>query len=171
MPDHHFRAAIATIAVPPPLDVDMVGFLRRWEPATGYGQPLEVSALVVDDGEQRVALVALDLLATSKEDGPTIRAEVARAADCPPHHVLVNSQHYARGSTTAWHAKMGGLRHELTEREHAYWEHLVAAVGSAAKLATARLQPARMAGRTGRARRAIGQPPRTAAGRANDTRA
>jgi neutral ceramidase len=145
MADHKFRAAIATIDVPPPLGVDMVGFLRRWEPATGYGQPLEVSALVVDDSEQRVALVALDLLATPNEDGAEMRAEVAGAAGCPPTHVLVNSQHTHAAPPPPGMLKLGGLRHELIGRERAYWEHLLAAAGSAVKLASTRLEPARMA--------------------------
>lgn len=38
-----------------------MGYLRRSEPARGYGQPMEATALVLDDGTTRIVLVGADL--------------------------------------------------------------------------------------------------------------
>jgi neutral ceramidase len=137
------KAAVATIPVPPPLGVDTVGFLRRHVPVQGYGQPLEVGVLVIDDGHERSAIVALDLLGTPGQPGIALRQAVAQAADCSQDAVLVNSQHTHAAPPPLGMLKLGGLTHELTDIEQAYWEHLVLMAATAAAVARRNLAPAR----------------------------
>ena len=117
----HLRAGIASAEVPAPLGADMVGFLRRYLPVGGYGQPLEVTALAVDDGERRVVIVGLDLLGTVEDDALKIRRAVADAADCSVDAVFVNSQHTHAAPPPPSMLKLGGLTHGLTPVEVSYW--------------------------------------------------
>ncbi len=130
--------------MPAPLGVDLVGFLRRYVPAEGHGQPLMVTALVVDDGERRAVLVGLDLLAIRGEQAGRIRQEVADAADCSIDSVLVNCQHTHAAPPTPGMIKLGGLAHDLTTDEVAYWQAVVKSAAKAAGLAVKSLRPARL---------------------------
>ena len=145
----HLRAGIASAEVPAPLGADMVGFLRRYLPVGGYGQPLEVTALAVDDGERRAVIVGLDLLGTVEDDALKIRLTVADAADCSVDAVFVNSQHTHAAPPPPSMLKLGGLAHELTPVEVSYWEALLEATGTVAALAIDRLQPARLGAHVG----------------------
>lgn len=137
-------AGMRTIPVPPSLGVDMVGFLRRHEPAREYGQPMEVNALVVDDGERRAVIVALDLIATPGEYGLAMRDAIAVAAGCPREAVFVNCQHTHAAPPPPGLIKMGGLDHERSAQERGYWDQLIRAAASVVAAAAGRLQPARM---------------------------
>lgn len=136
------RAGAAHLPVPPPLGVDLVGFLRRWHAADGYGQPLEVCALVLDDGERRSAIVTLDVGGTPLAYGARIRAAVGAAAGCPAEAVLVNSSHTHSAPPTPGLGKTGGTTRELRPEEERYAEHLVGMAASAAAVACERLRPA-----------------------------
>lgn len=138
------RAALATIPVPAPLGVDTVGFLRRHVPVEGHGQPLEVSALVVDDGLRRCAIVALDLALTPGPYGLALRQAVAQAAGCPIEAVFVNSSHTHAAPPPPGLLKMGGLTHELTADERGYCDQLVRAAASAAEIARRTMVPVRL---------------------------
>ncbi len=145
----HLRAGIASAEVPAPLGADMVGFLRRYLPVGGYGQPLEVTALAVDDGERRAVIIGLDLLGTVEDDALKIRVAVADAADCSVDAVFVNSQHTHAAPPPPTMLKLGGLAHELTPVEVSYWEALVEATATVASLAIDRLQPTRLGAQVG----------------------
>lgn len=140
---------MATVPVPPPLGVDTVGFLRRHVPVQGYGQPLEVGVLVVDDGLKRCAVVALDLLGTPGPPGVALRQAVARAAGCSEDAVFVNSQHTHAAPPPLGMLKLGGLTHELTADERHYWDHLVQMASTAAGIARRNLIEVQVGSATG----------------------
>ena len=140
-----FQAGMATVECEPPIGVDLVGFLRRHQPTQAHGRhPLEVSALVADDGHRRVAVVALDLGLVVGSYALHLREIIARAAGCSPDRVLVNCQHTHSAPPPPGLIKMGGLSRDLSPQEQQYWENLVLAAGKAASLAASRLGPARM---------------------------
>jgi len=138
------RAGAATVPVTPPLGVDMVGFLRRSEPAHDYGRPLEANAVVLDDGEKRIAIVALDVIGTPKEYGRRMREAIAAAAGCEPAAVLVNSSHTHAAPPLPGMIKLGGRVHGLREEERRWADALVDLAASAAAAAAGRLEPARL---------------------------
>ncbi len=70
-----------------------MGYLKRWQPSEGIGEPCEATALVLDDGARRVAIVGIDYAWTPGEWGRRMRAAVARAAGCAEEAVLLNSSH------------------------------------------------------------------------------
>jgi len=139
-----FRAGIASIPVPPPLGVDLVGFLRRHVPVRGHGQPLEVTALVVDDGHRRATFVGLDLLGTPGESGRRMREAIAESSGSQIDAVFVNCQHTHAAPPPPGMLKLGGLVHELTPDEITYWDALVQSAATAAAQAANSLRRARV---------------------------
>lgn len=142
------RAGAASVSIAPPVGVDLMGYLRRSEPALGYGEPMEATALVLDDGSTRIVLVGADLVGATGTWAQGIRDRIGAAVDAPAHHVLLNSQHtHAAPPTPGW-AKIGGDA-EWNDEETRYGDAVGDLVVSAAVEAARRLRPARLGlGRT-----------------------
>ena len=141
-------AGAASVSITPPVGVDLMGYLRRSEPARGYGQPMEATALVLDDGTTRIVLVGADLVGASGAWAQTIRDRIGAAVGAPAHHILLNSQHtHAAPPTPGW-AKIGGDA-DWNEEEVRYGDAVGDLVVSAAVEAARRTRPARVGfGRT-----------------------
>ena len=60
----NLRAGVARIDITPPIPIDCVGFIRRFEPVNGVLAPLTATALVVEDeiSGNRVAIIGFDLV-------------------------------------------------------------------------------------------------------------
>lgn len=143
------RAGAAAASIDPPAGVDLMGYLKRWQPSEGIGEPCEATALVLDDGAQRVAIVGIDYAWTPGEWGRRLRAAVAAAAGCAPQAVLLNSSHTHAMPFAPGFRKAGGtLAPRALELEYA--EGLIARVAAVAAEAAGRLQPATVAAGRGR---------------------
>ena len=60
-----------------------MGYLRRSEPARGYGEPMEATALVLDGGGTRIVLVGADLVGASGTWAQAVRERIGAAIDAP----------------------------------------------------------------------------------------
>jgi len=87
------RAGSATIPIKPPLGLPLVGFVRRYQTANKYGADLETSALVLDDGGSRVAIVGVDTLGIQSPDVDVLRRRIAKSIDAHIDGVLLNWNH------------------------------------------------------------------------------
>lgn len=142
------RAGAASASIDPEPGIDLMGYLRRWQPSTGVGERSEATAIVLDDGERRVAIVGFDYIWAAGAWGRRMREEIGRAAGCPPEAVLLNSSHTHAMPFVPGIRKAGG---DLAPRpeEEAYAERLIGLVSDVAGEAAARLRPATVAaGRT-----------------------
>lgn len=142
------RAGAAAAGIDPEPGMDLMGYLRRWEPSTGVGERNEATAVVLDDGERRVAIVGFDYIWAAGDWGRRMRAAIAEAAGCPFEAVLLNSSHTHAMPFAPGRRKAGG---DLAPRrlEEEYAERLVDVVAGVAATAAARLEPATVAaGRT-----------------------
>ena len=61
-----------------------MGYLRRSEPARGYGEPMEATALVLETGATRIVLVGADLVGASGAWAQTIRERIGGALGLRP---------------------------------------------------------------------------------------
>lgn len=136
------HVGVASLQLAPPLGLDLVGFLRRSRPCTAYGHPLEVGVLVVDDGNARLAICALDLLATPAAFGRRLRAAIGIAAGCDPGAVVINSSHTHSAPPPPGMLKLGGTGFDLRAEEERFADNVVRFASSAATLAARRLAPA-----------------------------
>lgn len=62
------EVGVATADITPPLGLQMWGYQSRTMPSEGAWDPLMAKALLLDDGESRAAIVALDLGRTPPQD-------------------------------------------------------------------------------------------------------
>lgn len=83
-------AGVAAVEITPP--VEMI----NWVNGKPYGEvrdPLWVRALVLSDGQNRVALLALDLVETREALSAMVRARITESSGIPGDHVLMNASH------------------------------------------------------------------------------
>jgi hypothetical protein len=107
------QAGAARIDITPPLGQPMAGYpplkqiaggpldtadyIGREGVALGTHDPLYARALVLDDGQQVVAFVALDLIAVEAEFTTAVRSAIHAAAGIPPQHVVLAASHTHAG--------------------------------------------------------------------------
>ncbi len=70
------RAGLARMDITPPAGLPMYGYMDRTQPATGTLDPLEARVLVLDAGDEKLALIALDL---GRDFGPASMAKLQEA--------------------------------------------------------------------------------------------
>jgi len=128
--------------IDPPYGVDLVGFLRKWEPMNGFGQPLEVGVVVLDDGSTRTAIASVDTGSLVGEFATRARQQIAEAADTPIQRVLVNASHTHSAPPLPGNIKTGGSTADLRPLEDRYAEQVLDALRTAASAAVQNLRPA-----------------------------
>ena len=111
MPDSAFRAGIARVDITPPLTAPHAGWGAQTHiQPDGVDQPLNVTALVVEDGQTTVAWVEFDLVIISSEETEVIRQRVGRALGIPANHVRVTVTHnHAGPPPSSWDWIKDGL--------------------------------------------------------------
>ena len=77
----------------PPLGTFLAGYANPFRVCKRVRDPLNVTVLILDDGQGRVALVTADLLAVHEDVAAKLRQAVARAANLDPDCVLIACSH------------------------------------------------------------------------------
>jgi neutral ceramidase len=138
-------AGAARVEITPPLTIPYLGYVPRHACFEGVHDPLFARALVVDDGERRVALVAADsigfahgLLGPGRHFAAEFRQRVQRLTGIQPEAVMLCATHAHSTPETLDFRPL---------REHpgglAWLETLLDQLASAVALADRALQPAR----------------------------
>ena len=97
------RAGAYWKTITPPLGVELSGYgfyLNR--KATEIQRPLSALALVLEQGEERVAIITADLLAVSAEMTAKTRAMVSKMTTIPEENVVVACSHTHSGPATVF---------------------------------------------------------------------
>ncbi|MBN1672726.1 MAG: hypothetical protein JXR37_16910 [Kiritimatiellae bacterium] len=132
--DAHLQAGVARATVTPPCGIDMQGFAARG-PATGVHDDLYVTALSLDAGAERAALVAADLLFFPAEFTAKVRAETERRTGIPAHAVALTASH------THYGPLMDPRGRPVPPDVAAYHANLVHLIAGAVEEAVQRMQP------------------------------
>lgn len=90
------RAGAAQVIITPPAGAPMAGYYHA-RSAEGTLDDLFAKALVLDDGTTRVAMVTLDLIATTFGLTRDARAAIERATGLPGAHVMISATHAHTG--------------------------------------------------------------------------
>jgi neutral/alkaline ceramidase-like enzyme len=105
------RAGVAKVDITPPAGLPMYGYMERTQPATGTMDPLEARILVLEAGDEKLALIALDL---GRDFGPASMAKLEEAIrrSTGISHFFITASHthsgpnildeYPPGRTPAW---------------------------------------------------------------------
>jgi neutral ceramidase len=147
-PSSPLHVGVARGIITPPIGIPMVGFAGRG-PSEGVHDDLTATALVLAAGEQRAAIVALDLLYLHDDLVERLRRAIAARTEVPAAHILLACSHTHYGPVLD-PARNGGDSPLVP----CYVEHLVHTVAGISAAAAARLAPCQLA--TGRAHVRIG---------------
>lgn len=131
------RAGAARVCITPPVGIELSGYLLRDQPSTGIHDDLYARALVLEEGDTRLCLVACDLIGLQEESVAQVRALAAASAAVDPANILVACTHTHGGPATLF------LRHCGTQ-EAVFQEVLLRQIAGAVKIACDSLQPARL---------------------------
>ncbi len=91
-----FRAGAARVIINPPVGVNMAGYYN-FRACEGVLDDIHASALVLDDGTSRAALVTLDLIGSPREMVEAIRDAVEKSGVMPGAHVMISATHAHTG--------------------------------------------------------------------------
>ena len=138
------RAGAAALPLAPPLDLPMVGFIRQPSTATGYGWPLETTALVLEGGGTRVVLCGVDIVGIGEPEVSRLVDRVAEATGAEPAGVLLNWNHtHLAPVGGSWGGEIvGEPEAERDRRVRAFADVIQDKVVSVCRLAAERLEPA-----------------------------
>lgn len=94
------KAGVARVDITPPVGIPLTGFLNREGPSVGVHDPLYARALVLDDGERRVAVVVCDLLALDRRFVASARASIEETTGIPGENIMIATTHTHSGPAT-----------------------------------------------------------------------
>src|SRR5947209_20219055 len=93
------RAGAARVDITPPNGYPFSAWGLRTGVAVGIHDPLLAQALVLDDGERVIAMIAVDLANAAREFTDTVRQRVESLTGIRPAAVLINASHNHSGPT------------------------------------------------------------------------
>jgi len=134
-----FMAGAAAINITPPLGLPLAGYYHE-RGADGVLDPLFARALVIQSGNDRIALVALDLIEIDRAVTDRARQRIEQAIGIKADHVLISATHTHTGpvlaTAGAYGEAFGGLKPAAVE----YTDRLPELIEKAVKEANARVQ-------------------------------
>jgi hypothetical protein len=169
MPNHPLRAGAAAVDITPPLGTHLAGAVGTYRPAQSVLEPTFARALVVESGDRRLCLVALDVCIVTAEYSSQIRDAAAGLVGCGRGAVLVCATQ-THSAPTLGHIMVDpdfpALPPEfefLRGGEAAYYDWALPRAIEAVRLAAERLEPVELGagsgieGRYAFNRRAVGR--------------
>ncbi len=94
------KVGAAAVVITPPQGISMAGYYSA-RGSEGIHDDLFSKALVLDDGKTRVAIVALDLISTSRSLVEEARAAIEKRTGIPAGHILITATHSHTGPMLA----------------------------------------------------------------------
>ncbi len=91
------KAGAAAVDITPPVGTALDGYSGRKDVSLGIHDPLYARALVLEEGDQRVALVVCDLIGIGRGLAQRARELIAGRPGIPPSHVMVSATHTHAG--------------------------------------------------------------------------
>jgi len=91
------KAGVAKVNITPPVGVLLSGYEARKKPSQGVHDELYAKALVLDDGDHKVALVVADLLYLDKDFTESVRRLIEESVGIDRQHVMVAVTHTHSG--------------------------------------------------------------------------
>lgn len=143
---------LAKVDITPPPGIPYLSYYPRQTPFEGVHDPLHARALVAENGQERLAIVAADALGYSRSIlGPgrdfveEVRQEIERRTGIPRRHVLLATTHAHSTPQTTDIADLTGQ----FPSARPWLERLIRQLALAAELAWLRRRPARLHGMVG----------------------
>ena len=143
------HAGAARVVITPPIGVPLSGYFAaegRKETAVDIHDDLFARALVLNDGEQTVAVVTTDLIGLGDEELAAVREVVQRDAGIAPEHLILACTHTHSGPIVHPFPHSDLVPGKADEH---YFRLLPRLIGSAVAMAVRRQRPARVGAGSG----------------------
>ena len=124
----------------------MTGFAARTGPATGTSDPIMARAVLLDDGESKLAIVACDLLGFAPEAVADMRRRIAEKCGIPAQSVFICCTHTHSGPASMPMRGMGTVDEKWLASAQSRIVDLVAGLPTGLKLARIRHGSATVSG-------------------------
>jgi hypothetical protein len=131
-----FRAGAAAVAITPPVGIPMAGYYSE-RGALGVHDDLYAKAIVMEQGGETAALVALDLIASPRDLVDDARSAIDRACRVRGTNVMISATHSHTGPIVDTKNRFGGQ----SSLVKSYRESLPAKIAEAVRQAESRLTP------------------------------
>ena len=138
------KAGVASVDITPPVGVELCGYgLYLNRKSTGIRDRLYSKALVLSDGENRVAIIANDLIGVMRETTQKARRLIREETGIPEDNIMVACTHTHHGPATVFLRACGRIDED-------YLRILPKYIAGAVKMADSNLQDARIGAGKGR---------------------
>jgi len=131
-----FKAGVGVIDITPPLGTGLTGYLN-FRASAHVHDPLRVKCIVLDNGQERIAIAVCDLIAIAKEQVDEARHLINGHTGIPMTHILVAAVHTHSGPPV-------GTGLFQVEPDRKYLETLPVRIADGVRCAVNNLQPARI---------------------------
>ncbi len=131
------RIGLERVPITPPIGIMLTGYAVRTKGSEYLLDDLYATALVLDNGETKIALVTCDLIFLHPKSVARIRREVAQCTDIPAAQIMICCSHTHSGPIIY-------PGPQQTARDHAYTTNLIHQIAGAICAADAQLQPGRI---------------------------
>ena len=111
------KAGVAKVNITPPVGVLLSGYEARKKPSQGVHDELYAKALVLDDGDHKVALVVADLLYLDIDFTESVRRLIEESTGIDNQHVMVAVTHTHSGPVGSCLNYMYGLENERSVKD------------------------------------------------------
>ena len=146
----NIRVGVAAVEITPPLGSPMAGYYSA-RGCTGVHDPLRASAMVIDQNGTKAALVALDLISTTKELVAETRALVEQETGIPADAVMISASHTHTGPSIRLTGRDADEIQSASKEVKTYLRELPNAIANAVKQASERIQPVKLEASVGTA--------------------
>jgi neutral ceramidase len=146
MPEKQLLAGAATVTITPNLGVSICGAFQDRR-AEHIHDDLFARCLVLDNGETKVALVVLDLIAARKEWLGEIKHQISGFTKIPMGHILISCTHT--------HSAVTPVDVGQSSTDTAYLKWAAPRIADGVRVAVNRLAPARIGWAVGREDRVV----------------
>ena len=132
------RVGVSTVDISPPLGTPMAGYYSA-RGCTGLHDPLYASAMVIENDSTRVALVALDLISTTRELVDAVRQRVLDQTGLPSDAVMISASHTHTGPSIRMSGRDQQQIKNAGKEVRAYYDSLPSEIAQSVEKAVQKL--------------------------------
>jgi hypothetical protein len=135
------RVGVAAVNITPPAGIGMAGYYFE-RGAQGTNDNLFAKTIVLEQDGERVALVALDLISTTRWMVESARQEIERTTKLRSDHVMISATHAHTGPVLAKRGVRESDQGGEAQASQHYSATLPKLIAESVRLAVSRLEPA-----------------------------
>ena len=135
------QAGAGRVVITPPIGIRMMGYTVQQVVSESVERELTATALVLGDGQSKVAMMACDILFIQSPHADRIRKRIGETLEIPHTHVLLNASHTHLGPMLPGWSADTPSQEEAQRRYLAFLEESLMGVSA---MADRNCQPARI---------------------------